>query len=165
VLSEQILAKNSFPDYEAYPVVFLFRHALELYLKNIIYKAVPLSAFRGLEDIDARLFNHHELGELSKLAASALRKLFPNDDALEQVVQTTLTISTEFSEIDYTSFSYRYPVDKQGKPSTKHHQVCNLGAMYASLSRLMEDLDTIDFGLGIAIDDAQEIYEMLEALP
>jgi len=47
-LAEQLLSKERFPDYEAYPVVFLYRHSLELYLKNIIYSSALLSALSGL---------------------------------------------------------------------------------------------------------------------
>ena len=49
-LSNILLGKPRFSDYEAYPIVFLFRHALELNLKNIIYKGALLSGFRRMED-------------------------------------------------------------------------------------------------------------------
>jgi hypothetical protein len=36
-LSEGLLGAPKFADYDAYPVVFLYRHALELSLKHVIY--------------------------------------------------------------------------------------------------------------------------------
>ena len=39
-LAASLLEGPRFPDYEAYPVVFLYRHALELSLKHIIYGGV-----------------------------------------------------------------------------------------------------------------------------
>jgi len=36
-LTEHLLAKQRFSDYEAYPVVFLYRQSFELYLKGLLY--------------------------------------------------------------------------------------------------------------------------------
>ena len=36
-----------FSDYEAYPIVFLYRHAFELYLKGFCYRAILILAFKG----------------------------------------------------------------------------------------------------------------------
>ena len=47
-LSKILLSKNSFGDYEAYPVVFLYRHAFELYLKGFYYQASLIANFRVL---------------------------------------------------------------------------------------------------------------------
>jgi len=49
ILAERLLAKQRFSDYEAYPVVFLYRQSLELYLKGLLYKAAILSAFKQIE--------------------------------------------------------------------------------------------------------------------
>jgi hypothetical protein len=42
-LAEQLLEKPRFADYEAYPVVFLYRHAFELSLKGLYFKAGLIS--------------------------------------------------------------------------------------------------------------------------
>ena len=46
LLAEQLLDKPHFPDYEAYPVVFLYRHAFELYLKGFYYRAALIAYFQ-----------------------------------------------------------------------------------------------------------------------
>jgi len=164
-LAEDLLSKGlSFPDYEAYPIMFLYRHALELYLKNIIYKSALLSAFKNMEDIDAKLYNHHDLNQLSQKATDILRRLFLNDKGIELVSKRVLQISSEFSKIDPDSFSYRYPIDRNGNYSTKPHQVVNLEAVHHAMCELLEDLDTIDFGLNVETSQAQELYEMLSDL-
>jgi hypothetical protein len=39
LIAEKLMESEfGFPDYQAYPVVFLYRHAFELHLKNILYK-------------------------------------------------------------------------------------------------------------------------------
>ena len=40
-----LLEAPRFSDYEAYPVMFLYRHALELSLKHIIYGGAELAVF------------------------------------------------------------------------------------------------------------------------
>ena len=51
-LAASLLEDQRFPDYAAYPVVFLYRHALELSLKHIIYGGVELAAFRRMDEIN-----------------------------------------------------------------------------------------------------------------
>jgi hypothetical protein len=60
-LASLLLEAPRFSDYEAYPVVFLYRHALELSLKHIIYSSVKLAAFKYLDDVDRGLQNSHDL--------------------------------------------------------------------------------------------------------
>jgi hypothetical protein len=50
-LAGLLLEAQRFSDYEAYPVVFLYRQALELSLKHIIYTSVKLVAFKYLDDV------------------------------------------------------------------------------------------------------------------
>lgn len=163
-LAEGLLSRTGFPDFDAYPVVFLYRHSLELYLKNIIYKAALLMAFKHMGDIDAKLYNTHDLTVLSEKAAKILQRLFPDDASLRQFSEETVKISSEFSDIDASSFAYRYPVDKAGNPSTRPNQVISLGALHRTMSDLLEKMDTLDFGLQIETSQAQEIYEILNEL-
>jgi len=164
-LAEELMSRGyRFRDYEAYPIVFLYRHALELYLKNIIYKSGLLAAFKNMENIDSKLDNRHDLNILSEKATKILKILFPNDHGLELALDKILQISHEFSEIDPNSYSYRYPIDRKGNASTKHHQVVNLESLYKTMTILLEDLDAIDLGIGIETDKAQKLYEILNDL-
>src|SRR5262245_44979187 len=99
-LAEDLLSRPRFADYDAYPIVFLYRHSFELSLKNVIYRSALLAAFQGLDDIDASLYNNHRLTQLSKIAAAVLRRLFPADESLGYIVDSMLTVASEFSAID-----------------------------------------------------------------
>ena len=162
-LAENLLSRARFPDFDAYPVVFLYRHSLELYLKNIIYKAALLMAFKYMDNIDAELHNTHDLTVLSEKAARIL-ELFPSDADLEQLPEEIVMVSSEFSDIDANSFAYRYPIDTSGHPSTRPNQVISLEALYQTMSDLFEKMDTLDFGLQVETSQAQEIYEILNEL-
>ena len=123
------LRKNvHFSDYEAYPIVFLYRHAFELNLKNIIYKVAMILAFKDFDNIDSSLYNTHSLIKLSQQSSKFLLTVFPTDQQLRVIIDQVCQTAVELTEIDSTSYSYRYPIDRNGEASTKHHQVINLTA-------------------------------------
>jgi len=90
--------------------------------------------------------------------------LFPDDESLRQTIAMVTKTCQEFSEIDPRSDGYRYPIDSKGQRSTKRHQVVNLRAFADRMTSVLEDLDTIHFGLNIEADMAQEVYEAVESL-
>jgi len=161
-LSASLLKARSFPDYEAYPVVFLYRHALELSLKHIIYGGVELAAFRRMDDINNQLKNDHDLVSLSRTAGQVLSLLFPNDVMLARLKTSVAVTCKDWSQIDPRSDAYRYPIDTKGRPSTKKHQVVNLRALATRMATILEDLNTVHFGLDIETHKAQELYEIME---
>ncbi len=161
-LASVLLAAPHFSDYEAYPVVFLYRHALELSLKHIIYTSTKLAAFKYLNDIEHGLHNSHNLEQLAKAAEGLLVNIFPDDRSLHQAVAKISETCHEFSEIDLRSDGYRYPIDRKGQHSTRKHQLVNLRTFADRMSSVLEDLAAIHFGLNIEVDTAQELYETIE---
>ena len=161
-LAASLLEAPGFPDYEAYPVVFLYRHALELSLKHIIYGGVKLAAFRRMDEINEQLKNNHNLLQLSHIAGRVLVLLFPNDEMLIRLNATVTAMCEGWSKIDPRSDGYRYPIDTKGQPSTKRHQVVNLRALSTRVAAVLEGLDTVHFGLDLETSKEQELYEVLE---
>jgi hypothetical protein len=161
-LAGVLLAAPRFSDYEAYPVVFLYRHALELALNHLIYTAANLAAFKSLEAVEMRLQNTHDLTQLSGTVQAILTRLFPGDELLRQTMVVVTEICREFSEIDPQSESCRYPIDRKGQRSSKKPQVVNLSAFAERMSSVLEDLDTIHFGPNVEMDVAQEVYETIK---
>lgn len=161
-MAERLMAQVRFRDYEAYPVIFLYRHSFELYLKNILYKAVPLAAFKMMEGMDSSLHNKHKLIPLADKVVSVLKKLFPTDAELRQVAQRIRQVAEEFSVIDPDSYSYRYPIDTTGNPSTPSNQIVNLRSFANMMNIILGHLETIDFGFNVETDQAQEIWELLQ---
>lgn len=155
-----MLKRKRFPDYDAYPIVFLYRHAFELSIKNIIYRSVRLIALRELKDISEKLYNTHDLIKLAENVRMILLKAYPDDDSLHKFVQDVVSASREFSEIDPASFSYRYPIDAKGNCSNREGQSINLSSLSGHMKDILEELDTISFGLNIETDNAEEVYEV-----
>jgi hypothetical protein len=161
-LAEQILEKPHFPDYEAYPVVFLYRHAFELYLKGFYYRAALITFFKNNQPLDNNGIYDHKLTPLANIFQKICKALFPSDQALLQLANKVQVFATEFEQIDHNSFAYRYPIDKKGNPSTKHHQVVNLFALHKSMQELLGELEVVDFGLDLEAFQSQEIYEIIQ---
>lgn len=162
-LAQILLSQNSFANYDAYPVVFLYRHSFELYLKNIIYRAIPLAAFKRFTDIDTRLYNHHKLDILAAIAERILQRLFPVDNSLKEFIKKCVQIAEEYQIIDQDSYSYRYPIGIQGNPSTPKNQIVNLDSLYQTMNEILDGLDAVDFGISAETDMAQDVYEMLNS--
>jgi hypothetical protein len=160
-LYDKLISQNGYGDYEGYPIVFLYRHAFELNLKNIIYWGVRLTKFKNVKQIDEKLFNHHLLNELSNTAGYILNILFNNDSSQNGVINRIKIIADDFSIIDPNSFSYRYPINSKGEYSTKEHQILNLTSLTNCMEDLLNVMEAINFGLDLETDKAERIIEIL----
>lgn len=163
-LTNFLLETPHFSDYEAYPIVFLYRHALELSLKHIIYRSVKLSILNYNEDIDEKLKNTHDLICLSEMVEKLLVALFPKEEWVSDFVSRVSTICIEFTHLDPKSDAYRYPIDRNGYSSTVQHRTVNLRALGESMCLVLEDLSNIHFGLDMEISNAQEVYDVISRL-
>lgn len=161
VLAEHLLEKPRFSDYEAYPIVFLYRQAFELYLKGLYYKAGLISFFKGNQSVDCQFVYRHWLKPLAETFQKLCKVLFLSDQDLLQLADKVRKYAVEFDQIDSDSFGYRYPIDKKGNPSTNHNQVVNLLALHNSMRELLGELEIVDFGFDIKAAQAQEIYEII----
>lgn len=91
--------------YLVYPVIFCYRHYLELSLKTI------LLVYGSTVDITPN-WKAHDLNQLWPLFEKVLRRHGANDEA-DAVVRKCVA---EFSKIDPKSITFRYPVSQEGKP-------------------------------------------------
>ncbi len=162
LLSDKFLSQNGFGDYEGYPIVFLYRHAFELDLKNIIYWGARLSNFKNQENLDNKLYNHHLLVDLAKLSSDILTRLFKNDEALGDVIKNILVIAEQYSVLDKNSFSYRYPISRDGTYSTDKNQIVNITSLTNCMEDLLDSIEAINFGLNIETDRVKDdLFEIL----
>lgn len=162
VLAEYLLEKPRFSDYEAYPVVFLYRQAFELYLKGLYYKASLIFFFKDKQRVDCQFVYKHRLKPLADTFQKICKALFPSDQALLQLAKKVLVYAVEFEQIDSDSFGYRYPIDTKGNHSTSHHQVVNLLAFHNSMQEFLGELEIVDFGFDVESSQAQEVYEIIQ---
>lgn len=124
-LTENIENSSGYNDHDACPIVFLFRHSIELYLKSII---LPFIDFLGLKKANEakiskikKTLKTHKLNELLKHVEDAFlhfwSQLPPVDLLLSYGIESWDDVKTMISQldrIDNNSQIFRYPIDKEG---------------------------------------------------
>lgn len=161
-LAEQLLEKPRFSDYEAYPVVFLYRQAFELYLKGLYFKASLISFFKDSQKVDCQFIYKHRLQPLAVTFEKICKVLFPSEQELLQLAQKVLIFADEFEQIDKHSFGYRYPIDTHGNHSTSRNQIVNLLALHKSMKELLGELEVVNFGFDVTAFQAKKVYEIIQ---
>jgi hypothetical protein len=105
-------------DFLVFPIVFLYRHHLELLLKNIIDSGA------GLLDAQPGYPKNHKLHILWPLAKELIRKIEPGvgPDAFDLIDH----VVNELSKVDPGSMSFRYDRDTRGGKSVPQIRHVNL---------------------------------------
>lgn len=151
-------------DYCGYPIVFLFRHSLELYLKGIIYNAVNLANYQNIKQIDDKLYIQHGLVALEAICTKLLDKIIPNDPDIKKLCNNLHEICKKIEGLDKGSYSYRYPIDTSDNPSTPPNQIIEIKSFGKELDTILGQLDILEFGIDLATDNISEINGILNDL-
>ncbi|MBZ5505681.1 MAG: hypothetical protein LAO78_09345 [Acidobacteriia bacterium] len=150
---------HGFPDYAAPPIVFLYRHAAELYLKSVIWNGDEILAFlqKPLSGGKATATSSHSLTKLIPYAEFVVKAfgLKWNEAERGQFDDSTAFIR-ELDAADPNSYSFRYPVDTQGKASQHTTFGFNLFVFAEQISKALEGW----WNLGLDVESVRE-YHML----
>lgn len=152
--ASRLLEKSSHDelrDIGACPVVFLYRHSLELYLKEILICGQKLLHHQGkptqsLEDI---LKSNHNLSKLCD-AIKALHSqiAWEWDSELERDMERI----KEFDKLDPQSSSFRYPNLKNGSAALGEGFQFDLQHFSNGMEEVLEKLDAIACGIAGVVD-------------
>jgi hypothetical protein len=109
VLVNKVESRSSGHDVLVYPILFLYRQYLELYLK------LSIRTVRIFLDEGREIPTGHKIEQLWEHLDGLYRRAFPDQstDALDQ----TGRLIREFAVVDPQSTAFRYPVDLKGNPS------------------------------------------------
>ena len=102
---------------EVFPIVFLYRHYIELELKSVV--AIGRVAERG-ENATAKvlsILNTHDLKKLLQQCREICQWLGLLSGQFAEAFTNFSALIAEFSEHDPNSFSFRYPIDKKLNPT------------------------------------------------
>lgn len=116
----EALSKSREDERLIYPIVFLFRHLIELSLKELIETFGPRVGVAP----DRR---NHGLGELWKKYQQICGGFDVSND--DEAQPHMAAIIAEFDAIDPGSFNFRYHLDKKGKPVDLKHSVIDLARL------------------------------------
>jgi hypothetical protein len=127
------IASTDYRDPDACPIVFLYRHAVELYLKSISHWGNSLLRLNGKPIVPHKnIFTEHRLMVLLKNVKPILKfqKALDNwRDSHFNGFRDVEKIIEELEEFDPGSYSFRYPITTKGHDALPHHFVFNVIAL------------------------------------
>ena len=145
--------KRYFRDFDACPIVFLYRHALELYLKAILLgdgRNILLLAGKPCPKSEEVLKGNHSLERMLPTIRLVFEEVgwdqelgvdgAPILDNLENLIK-------ELSQIDPASYAFRYPIKKDGSPSVPDHFIFSVVEFAKGLDYVLKMLDGVICGL------------------
>jgi hypothetical protein len=156
VLADHVIQNRWDTDFLVYPIVFLYRHYVELQLKRLIPNGAFLTG-QSLSGPDWKLLSScHNLEQLWRLLEPILRKLAKEGFGIKpNEIEATGSYIRQIHNIDEGSFSFRYLTTKSGSPSIDKNRLqhINVGVLAEGMERLTGYL----FGVGEAFREAIQI--------
>jgi hypothetical protein len=130
--------------FRAYPVIFLYRQALELTLKGIIVAGSDLVEYEGGEINLVALYHNHNFEKMRPDVERVFEAMgwdwnlgIPDFTTVGDFRKTL----AEFDEFDGTSAVCRYPVNTDGTPSMEKERCINLFEFALTIDALLEVLE------------------------
>jgi hypothetical protein len=159
-LFEQMFAKPSYNSLEGCPIIFLYRHALELYLKAVVLHGDVIMRLNGETLLtNRRLLQRHTLLPflpLLKRTFDAVDWTWELDIEGLQTFEEVEELLRDFDAVDVGSYTFRYPVDTQGNPSVPHHFSVHMPTFCKRMDALLESLEAAVMGLEVTEDNMLE---------
>jgi len=139
VVACAIRRRTRYPNFDMFPIGFLYRHYLELVLKEIICCGRRCS----LEE--ARISREHNLSRLWKEARPVFEEFWP-DQHLHELALVENCIS-EFQKFDESSQGFRYPTDSKGRETLRSLIRVDLRKLRIVMTRVANFLDAACDGI------------------
>lgn len=141
-LLDHVTSSRSELDTFIYPIIFCFRHSLELSLKGIIQAGINNIDSWNLKEVP----NGHDLLFLWSKAKHVLIECFPNED--KAVLAYVEDCIKELSTIDRNSEAFRYPISTKGEHHLSNIRYINTLNLRKTLSALSGFFNGVDGALG-----------------
>jgi hypothetical protein len=137
-------------DFDTYPIVFLYRHALELFLKAILLLGNRLAVITNNPQLrTGDVFKNHSLSDNLPVIKAIFAEVGWEDDyqcmgldsgSFEAIVK-------EFDQLDYGSDTFRYTAKKDGTANLKNHFVFSIPKFAAIMQPILTSLSGACLGL------------------
>jgi hypothetical protein len=135
------------PDKSFWPAAYLYRHALELVLKELVSRGAALLGI----SLSARELHGHRLRDLWTRARVILIEVWPEGDTAE--LQTADDAIADFDRVDPTGQAFRYRSDKNGRLFLEElPRVLSLEHMAAHAAEAFDLLSGAAWALGDMLD-------------
>ena len=117
-LVDKLMEKRTRQDFLVYPIVFLYRHYIELSLKHMIFLGNKIS-----KD-EFRLPEHHRIDALWSEARKILEEM--NSGSPKKVLDAVESCLKELARRDPTGEAFRYPMDLKRRHYFEKQEQVNL---------------------------------------
>jgi hypothetical protein len=153
-------------DYEGYPILFLYRHALELYLKAIVYRGAQLLGLISDDKPNTeKLLTNHKLIRLLPTIEAIFRAVEWKWDFEVSGLKSFddfADLIREIEKIDPQSYCFRYPVNTTGEAALSKHFVVNVVNFGKKMDSVLDLLSGAVTGLQERWDDTAEVMYLLQ---
>jgi hypothetical protein len=166
LIAEQIMGKRVYKKYAMiYPIMYLYRHYLEIQLKNIISltnKALERSSILHCSVVETKKFTeNHKLLNLYKECFDKIRVFaeeIGDQDILneERDFAEFKKVIEEFEKYDKSSTSFRYPLKRNGEANLSELDLLNVKNVYDIINKSTETFDGIEWWLDHQIETMEE---------
>ncbi|HYS06690.1 MAG TPA: hypothetical protein VEW47_16040 [Candidatus Dormibacteraeota bacterium] len=152
----------------ACPIVYSYRHALELYLKTFVVGARQLLATRAMDAMPVgRASVSHRLVDFLPIIELINRSVGWSWDLRVQGLRTYQDFEQlvrDLDRVDQQSYSFRYPTDKKGTAALPKNFIFNIKHFCSRMDVLLTALDEAVLGLdGMADDTLKQLGNYAEA--
>ncbi len=153
-LAARFAVARGYGDYEGYPILFLYRHALELYLKAVVYRGAKLLKLVTQENVNTdHLFQRHDLARwLPAIQAISKQMKWNFEGSGPSSCEDFASFIHTLDSIDPRSYAFRYPINPSGEAQLPHHFVVNVVLFAERMDGLLRFLD----GAAAQIDEHWE---------
>ena len=129
-----------------YPIIFCFRHSLELTLKDIINDGINLCENLKIDHVP----KNHDLLQLWYLVKKIIIDLFPDED--HSILVHVENCMKEIDLADKTSMSFRYPTSKDGAPHLEGMKYIDMLNLKKTMKALLNFFSGVDSQISVVRD-------------
>lgn len=147
---QYVIDNKWYQDFLIFPIVFLYRHYLELRLKELLVVSSMLL------DQEVSVPTHHDLVLLWKQVRPNLERVWRDEQSRHNHDRIGERLE-ELSNADLRSFGFRYPVDTKGEPTLVGLVHINLKHLRDVIQGISTILDGSSIGMGEYLNAKQEI--------
>jgi hypothetical protein len=147
---QYVIDNNWYQDFLVYPIVFLYRHYLELRLKDLYFVSSRLL------DQDIDIPTNHNLLLCWDRVRSNIEQVW-TDAGTKHALSKIEDRLKELNNVDVRSDAFRYPEDKQKKPTLAGLAHVNLKHLKEVVQGIANVLDGSSIGIGEYLDAKNEM--------
>jgi hypothetical protein len=150
-------------NYAGFPIVYNYRHVLELYLKGILVAAEPALLLNAEEGVRDDVFKSHSFAKLRPEVERAFAALRISYDFGIEGFRTVKEFRSLLADLD--ELEVRYPMDKCREPAMGNRWArFNLFEFAAIMDSILDVISGYPSYIGYEVDARQEMaYEARQA--